>query len=82
MIEDPVNRKNGHREQASIAHPWAHKAAIRGGVLVLWRVAPDPRPDKDTVTGRKLNCNVEDYLAVGRQTKTGCERTDVRPFKS
>lgn len=71
-IEDLVNKENGHKEQAPISHRLAHKAAWHGEVLVsrcLWRAAPDPRSDKDTVTGRRLNVTLRNIWHWGGRPK-------------
>lgn len=45
MIEDMMNNGHGHREQASISHRRAQKAAIHSGIVIAWS-----KVRQDTVT--------------------------------
>lgn len=68
MIEDMMNNGHGHREQASISHRRAQKAAIHSG-----------RHSDRPFIQYKTYCSLDDCLALEKQKETGCGETDVSP---
>lgn len=89
MIGDLVNNENGHREQASISHHRAHKAAIHGGVVLSpqlpfgeWLLIQGQiKTQRQTFYTLRLNCGLENDSALRRRTKAGCGGTDVLILK-